>query len=64
MISSIVPPQEVLPTYKELREEVTQLMGLNLSHKGWRKWFRVEIDGMFARLDEEAAAADADLEFA
>lgn len=41
----------MLPTYKELRQEVTEAMGLNLTHKGWRKWFRVEIDDMFARLD-------------
>jgi hypothetical protein len=23
--------------------------------QGWRKWFKTEIDAMFARLDEEAA---------
>ncbi len=50
--------QEVLPTYKELRQEVTDVMGIVLTHKGWRKWFRVEIDEMFARLDAENMQAE------
>jgi hypothetical protein len=40
-----------LPTYRELRKEVSQSLGRPFSSKDWRKWFRSVVDDMFAKLD-------------
>ena len=58
--------QDELPTYRELRKEVTRVMGEPFSSKEWRKWFRTEVDAMFALLDEAEGGegeGDGDAEF-
>ena len=51
-------PQEELPTYRELRKEVTAQLGDPFSSKDWRKWFRMEVDAMFTMLDEAEASTE------
>ena len=50
-ILSELPPEEELPTYRQLRGMVEEKLGCSLGGKAWRRWFRAEVDALVSRLE-------------